>query len=146
MLRSSRVIKKRRGRKKFLFFLIIGLIFACCSMVLILYFLYGRNEKLFVSPLPLNRFPIAELLGEQDTGQVERALEKKGISFETVTISSDSAFSIRLKTGEEVLMNKTRSLDEQISSLQVILPRLTMEGKRFTRLDLRFDKPVIVFK
>lgn len=110
------------------------------------YFLYGQDKKLFVSPLPLTRLPIVELLGDKDTGQLERALAKKGVDFESIVISSDSGYIVQLKTGEEVLMSKTRSLDEQISSLQVILPRLTMEGKRFTRLDLRFDRPVIVFK
>lgn len=144
MLLSKR-INRKRGKKK-IFFILILVLFLCICFAVTVYFLYGRNKKLFVSPLPLTHLSVVELLKDNDTGQLERALAKKGIGFESITISSDSAYIVQLKTGEEVLMSKTRSLDEQISSLQVILPRLTMEGKRFTRLDLRFDKPVIVFK
>ncbi len=138
-------INRKRGKKK-IFFILIIVIFLCICLAVTVYFLYGRNKKLFVSPLPHTRLPIVELLGDKDTGQLERELAKKGVDFESIVISSDSGYIVQLKTGEEVLMSKTRSLDEQFSSLQVILPRLTMEGKRFTRLDLRFDKPVIVFK
>ncbi len=144
MLQSRRTIKKRRGRKIFFLISIIFLFFLIISSAVTVYIIFGQNKELFVSPQPRSRQ--LEMLGDSGTKQLERALVKKGIAFESVTISSESAYIIRLRTGEEILMSKTRGLKEQVSSLQVILPRLTMEDKRFTRLDLRFDKPVIVFK
>ncbi len=43
------------------------------------------------------------------------------------------------------LFNLTKDIDEQLDSLQLISSRAKIEGKQITRIDLRFDKPVIAY-
>lgn len=78
--------------------------------------------------------------------KLKSELKKKNIPFSTVSVASDSAYIVRQPQGEEILLSSKKDLDVQVSSLHLILSRLTIEGKDFKRLDLRYDKPVIVFK
>lgn len=80
-----------------------------------------------------------------DVGEVERLLKEKNVSFLFVTPSKEGGYIVTLPENAEVVMGK-ENIPEQIASLQLITTRLTMEGKRFSRLDLRFDRPVIVLK
>jgi len=43
------------------------------------------------------------------------------------------------------LFNLTKDVNEQLDSLQLISSRAKIEGKQITRIDLRFDKPVIAY-
>jgi len=43
------------------------------------------------------------------------------------------------------LFNLTKDINEQLDSLQLISSRAKIEGKQITRIDLRFDKPVIAY-
>lgn len=70
---------------------------------------------------------------------------KAGFQVDTVSGASDSGYLVQLKSGEVVVVSSTTS-QNQISSLQALLTNLTMEGKRIERLDIRFDKPVVLFK
>lgn len=88
---------------------------------------------------------VASMFSAGDAGEVERLLKEKKISFLFVTTSKDAAYVVTLPDNAEVLLAK-ENIPTQIASLQHITSRLTMEGKRFTRLDLRFDRPVIVLK
>lgn len=80
-----------------------------------------------------------------DSGEVERLLREKNISYMFVTSSKDVPYIITLPDNAEVYLAK-ENIPTQLASLQHINSRLTMEGKRFSRLDLRFDRPVIVLK
>ena len=77
---------------------------------------------------------------------IESMLKKNNIPFVNISSFSNEAFIVKLTQGEEVIFSLRKSLDLQISSLQLILSRLTIEGKRFSRLDLRFDKPVVTLR
>ena len=77
--------------------------------------------------------------------EVEDLLRAQKISYTSVETASDAAYLITLSDGVKVLLKK-ENIPVQIASLQLILRRLTMEGKRFSRLDFRYDKPVIVLK
>ncbi|MBI1982442.1 MAG: hypothetical protein HYY87_04140 [Candidatus Levybacteria bacterium] len=128
--------RKNRKTKKgliiifllFLFFLVLGFF----------YNFLGRST--FVSPLPSNDASFFE------AENIEALLKKNNISFSEIKSSTDSSILVRLATGGDVLFSSTKSLSEQVSSLQPILFRLTIEGKRFKNLDLRFDKPVIRYE
>jgi len=67
------------------------------------------------------------------------------IQLKDITQDNDQIIA-RLSTGEEVLFSIKKPTAIQLSSLQLILSRLTIEGKGFTRIDLRFDHPVIQMK
>ncbi|MBI4096935.1 MAG: hypothetical protein HY428_00775 [Candidatus Levybacteria bacterium] len=147
MFVSKRVIKKRKNRKKAI---VIGLVvltalFATCVAA---YFWLVSQRPLYISPLAFSGGSVRDVLFDTDSSEdaVKRSLARHAVAYERIQSSSDSAILVTLKSGEEVVMSKTRNLDEQISSLQLILSRLTMEGKRISQLDLRYDKPVVKFR
>lgn len=94
-----------------------------------------------------NRNSLISPLAQTSSANVklEKLLLKQNIPFSKINVASDSSFIVFLREGEQVGISQKKSLESQISSLQLILSRLTIEGKKFKFLDLRFDKPVIVF-
>lgn len=52
---------------------------------------------------------------------------------------------VRLEGDELTIFSTFKELKIQINSLQLILTRAKIEGKKISRLDLRFDKPVVVY-
>jgi cell division septal protein FtsQ len=53
---------------------------------------------------------------------------------------------VSFKEGLEVVFSSEKEASIQVGSLQLILSRTKIEGKSLKRVDLRFDKPVIVEK
>ena len=104
-----------------------------CSVFLV----FSSKHKLLLNPLSSKK--------DVYQNQVEDSLEKNGISFSAVKIASDSSYLVTLQDGSKVILNQNKNLQNQISSLQLILSRLTIEGKRFKSLDFRYDKPVVSF-
>ncbi|HET9947069.1 MAG TPA: hypothetical protein VFQ63_03330, partial [Patescibacteria group bacterium] len=47
--------------------------------------------------------------------------------------------------GKTIIISLNKDIEQQVSSLQLTIRELTMEGKEFHRLDFRYDKPVITF-
>ncbi len=83
----------------------------------------------------------------KDISLLETLLKKSAISYESIGVSSqEAALLVVLKDEENVIISRNKDLKEQISSLQLILSRFTIEGKKFSRLDFRFERPVVVFK
>lgn len=78
--------------------------------------------------------------------ELEDVLLRNNVSFSRIEYASGSSILVTLKSGEEVILSSQKPIAQQISSLQVIISRLTIEGKHFARLDLRFDKPIVVLK
>jgi hypothetical protein len=116
---------------------VIGTIIGLTSLFIGAYvFLTHFFQKTtYLSPLG------SAVLGQQDV-DIKRLLVQKNIPVKDV-ISSGGVYLIHLQNDAEVLLSSDKDLTLQISSLQFILSRLTMEGKVFSQLDLRFDKPVI---
>lgn len=78
-------------------------------------------------------------------GTLEDELYKKNIQYFKVEIATDSSYLIFLKDDGIVLVSNEKDLSDQITSLQLILGRLTIEGRKFKKLDLRFNQPIIAF-
>lgn len=78
-------------------------------------------------------------------GTLEDELYKNNIQYSKVDIATDSSYLVFLKDDGTVLMSNEKNLGDQITSLQLILGRLTIEGRKFKKLDLRFNQPIIVF-
>ena len=92
--------------------------------------------------------PLSSQIENKEKGQEENItilLEREGYTVDAISQASNSAYLVRLQTGEELILEE-KNYSKQISSLQQIFSQLTMEGKKVARLDLRFDKPVVVFK
>lgn len=137
MWKNKRI--KRRSSKKFFLFLLFFLSF---SGFLLLGLNLNFKQHRLVSPLPSTKDNYSS--SDKTKREIKNLLNKNSISFNAITASNSSYF-IRLAGGEEVILASEKPLTSQISSLQLVLSRLTIEGKRFVRLDFRFDKPIIDF-
>ena len=68
--------------------------------------------------------------------------------FEPVEVKYMGEENLQVKLREGVVVNFSlrKEREEQFDSLQVILDRHRIEGKPVKRIDLRFDKPVVVYE
>lgn len=133
--------KKQLTKKRILF---ISVVSGFVGMILIVVGLIVlRHEPVFISPLPFLKLSAEE---NNQSKVVKKMLKEKGIVAKEVVLTGGSIYMIELPDESTVYIDGNKDLSEQISSLQRIVSRLTMEGKKFLRLDLRFAKPVIVLK
>jgi len=146
MFRNKRKLKRRTKKFKGIGWLILFL-----SLVAFFavgwYYLSGIivQKPLYVSPVSSVKAFNVPSQTERNIIIVKELLREKQISYTSVT-GSDSTITITLKQEETITVSQSKSIPEQISSLQFILSRLTMEGKLMKTLDLRFDKPVVVLQ
>lgn len=136
--------KKKRSRKFYLLSVIssglIGIVLMVVGILLIM------NEPLFTSPLPMLMSWGSENVKEDVQKSIEKILKEKSIEYTVVKKESADRYSIQLQDNGLVFINPEKGVTGQLSSLQVVLQRLTMEGKKFKRLDLTYDRPVIVLQ
>ncbi|MEK7551707.1 MAG: hypothetical protein AAB532_03855 [Patescibacteria group bacterium] len=139
MLLRKRRINKYNSKKGIKIILItvlfIGLIVTFFSYLYINFYI---NTYGFISPLSVNKDSLLV--------RVEEGLEKENISFGKVSTNSDGSLSVKLKDESEIIFSSKKSVASQITSLQLMLSRLTIEGKKLKSLDFRFDNPVVSFK
>ncbi|MBI3985179.1 MAG: hypothetical protein HY344_04595 [Candidatus Levybacteria bacterium] len=139
MLLRKRRINKYSPKKGFKILLItilfIGLITTFFSYLYINFYI---NTYGFISPLSQTK--------ESLLARVEEELEKQNISFGKVTSNSDGSLTVKLRDDSEIIFSSKKNVSSQITSLQLMLSRLTIEGKKLKSLDFRFDNPVVSFK
>lgn len=137
------MFKRRQRRKNKKFTILLFWLFATAFLTLGLFafqFYKTQFDSSYVSPLSQS------LSNNLDENELRNLLNTHKISFASVSIASDSSFLVFLSKDEIAILSSKKPLSEQVSSLQRILMRLTIEGKSFQRLDLRFDKPVVQFQ
>lgn len=136
--------RKLRDRKQKLtkIYMLLGLILfgGVISYIVSLNLLLPKS---IISPLASNVTAASFYEEEGKTDLIRSELQKRKIAIQSIHQEGDS-YRIILDNDAEVVLSAKRDLTRQISSLQFILQRLTMEGRLFSRLDLRYDKPVIV--
>ena len=139
MFHKKRLLKKERkksnSKKIIVFFLSVFVIFLIIEYIF-LNFTFGRST--YLNPVAKNNTSLVLA--------VENGLEKAKIPFSGVSQNPDDSVTVKLKDGGEVILSSKKDLQTQISSLQLILSRLTIEeGKKLKKLDFRFNSPVISF-
>ena len=107
--------------------------------------LYTDFRSGYLSPLASAEF-MKSVQTDSSQDQLTKGLAKAKIETTEIKRSEQSTFTVKLKRGGEVIFSAKKDIGEQIASLQYILSHLTMEDRQFKRLDLRYDKPVIVFE
>ncbi len=133
---------KRQNRKKGKYLKYLGILFLLlgASLILTAAFIllspYVISNPL-ISPLPIN--------SKTNKTDIKSLLEKQKISISSFSVATDSSYLVSLSDGGIVIFSASKDLTEQARSLQIILSRLTIEGKKFKSLDFRFDKPVVSF-
>lgn len=128
----------------FLLFILLcsGIYYVIRSTPFSFFYLMGSGK--YLNPLQTS-LSLKDALGNTlSIPIVENKLRQAHIRVASVVSYADDGFLVKLESGEEIIVSSKKPIDMQISSLQLILSRFTIEGKRFTQMDLRFDRPVIV--
>jgi hypothetical protein len=147
MFPRKRLLKKEKhvqSKKRLRFFsAIFGMLGLSCIGIGILVLL---KEPPYTSPLPIFLPFQADAGNAQSKKELEKALKDADIVYEDLKQVRSGIYSFTIEDNGEVTLTLKKSLSTQLSSLQVILVRLTMEGKKFKRLDMRYDRPIIVLQ
>lgn len=144
-MRKLRQKKKRKSLAVMVRLFFLTAIITFFSTILIVRQGFFNNSRL-ISPVS-DSFPKKEKnVDNNSIKRLESALTKNNIKFSSVSVASDSSYLINLEDKGNIIFDFNKSLDLQISSLQLMLSRFTIEGKRIERVDFRFDKPIVVFK
>ena len=130
--------KARKNKKaiKRLWIIILLVLFLTILIILFSKFFWIR-KPLFISPVTTN--------SRKQTEGLERLFSNVKIEFLSISLNSDTSYSIELQDRSKIILSSKKDIQRQISSLQPILKLLTIEGRRFEVLDFRFDKPVIKY-
>lgn len=128
--------EKKEAYKKKLFFssIIVGLLIL--NFVLI-YIAFLDKPGPILNPLSKNQISSTQI--------IEKKIKESGIMYESFTTGEDLTYILTLSSKSEVIIDSNKDIDEQISSLQLILKQLKIEGKALKRLDFRYQKPIITF-
>ena len=136
--RTKEVKRIQKRKAKILYQKIALTVVLSCFGIGIAYLFSTRYT--LVSPMP----PHSSSTGSNVIKKVEIELKKQQINATDIDENGDE-ITITLDKNQKVIMASTQNFQSELASLQLIIRQLTMEGKRFERVDLRFDKPVIVY-
>lgn len=114
-------------------------VFIGLSMIALSLFFTAYLEK---KPKPLS--PLSKNQKSVNS-TLEESLKKKNISFQSIDTANDLSIIVKLDKNKEVIIDPDKDIGEQLSSLQLIITQLKIEGKSFKRLDFRYQKPIITF-
>ena len=100
-----------------------------------------HKPHVVLTPLPKTH---AFLQGSSEMSRIEALCTQYALHCSNIVMNATSA-TISIDSNEEVIVSLQKDLGMQIASLQLTIAHLTIEGKRFSRLDFRFDKPVLTY-
>lgn len=142
---QKRIGEKRKLRKLFSVFFRSFIVFVFFLVILLaLYFKLSSNKGGFISPIPKYFFGTkTDVVSTDEQAKIKSLLEKENFNIDTIQTATDSSILVTTKEGQEFIFSPVKDLSEQVASLQAVITRLTIEGKRIKRVDLRFDNPVI---
>lgn len=105
-------------------------------LIICLAFFFGQKQLRLKS---VKSFPEPPVL--------EKLISLELYSWEpTIKPISSQEIEIDLKNGPQVIVSSQKDIRAQLDSLQLILLRAKIEGKKIKRVDLRFNKPVVVYE
>lgn len=138
MFRRKRQLKKEKSKYQFQLFL-AALLFLLFFVLVIEYFYLNLSfgSASYINPMAKDNWSILALLESQ--------FDKSSIGYTVIAANSDGSFTVKIPQGGTVIISAKKDIKKQISSLQLILSRLTIEGKKLKVLDFRFDNPVVSF-
>lgn len=145
-IKNKRLTVRRRRR----FFLHFRWIWISLLLFASILFVFLATSILFrkisvLSPVTwLYQHDTGIIDGSQKALVVRDLLQRNHIVFRSV-YSVNGAIVIIPEKGQIVLFSPNKDFSVQIASLQLVTSHFTIEGKHFTRLDFRYDKPVITF-
>ena len=136
--------KRKRFVKKIVFLSLVLIIVIIIAGGISFYYFEAKMQKLYPS---ITKVTHPSQSNQQDKTYInlQNSLNKDQIAYTSIQ-NGNGSYVITLQNGGNVTFSSQKDIMIQIASLQYILSHLTMEGRQFSTLDLRFDQPVIVLK
>lgn len=102
------------------------------------------------SNLPLLYYPESELVVGQHLdpkvfSTIAIVIEKMNSLASPVSQVRFDGKSLLLQTQQKVVLSFSDEINRQLASLQLILSKAKIDGKAMDKIDLRFDKPVVIY-
>ncbi len=139
-------MKKRSTRKKLKKILLLCISFFAAFLIVGLFLLFFRDFSFSIPKFSGHKGEILNPNATYSISDVRNALADAKVEYTTVAISSASgALRADLPEGTQVYFSYKNDLKWQISSLQRILIRLTIENKVPSVIDLRYNRPIVKF-
>jgi len=139
-------MKKRSTRKKLKKILFLCISFFAALLIVGLLFLFFRDFSFSIPKFSSHKGEILNPNATYSISDLRNALADADVAYTSVAISSASgALRADLPEGTQVYFSYKNDLKWQISSLQRILIRLTIENKVPSVIDLRYNRPIVKF-
>jgi hypothetical protein len=122
----------KSSRKKIIFLILFLLVWVIILLLAVVN--YRRPDTEMKIPLPL--------AGQEE--KIKDLFDQTGLKV-TNLVFHDDYWEINLAGNLTVLLKEEADLSDQVASLQFILNRSKIEGKIPSKIDLRFDKPVLKY-
>lgn len=119
----------------------LGLVFCGFLMILVL---LGMVISFDFGPTFWLRPTVKGGLWQREEKQIKEFAFKEGLKLVLVE-RSERALMTKFSSGLTCVFSLEKNLESQLASLQFILWRSKIEGEYPTKVDLRFDKPVISY-
>src|SRR5260221_2773392 len=143
---SKKVLSNGRKRKSF-YKQVLGLIFLFCLTLFILFCLryVTQSKAKYISPVPGLLGGLSRKGSSQSIQEIQSLCQKYALSCTKIEQGLDDNATITVDTGTVAVISFSKDIDKQIASLQLTISRLTIEGKKLSKIDFRFDRPVVSF-
>lgn len=132
--RQKKITNKRRQR--LLKYILILTVFL--GLIFLIKYLSAVKIPIY---LDLKKSLILSPLGKDDIKQLQNILTQYNLEAVSIRRLPDS-YEIALNSGPVVIFSSS-DFEAQAASLQLILNRFKIEGRRIKFIDLRFSKPVV---
>lgn len=127
--------KKKASKKRLgLLLIVLGLLLITLSLIGIKFL---THDPIFLSPLSQNQ--------ESSISRIIQELKESKIDYQKIITNDDLSYTVDLGDDRQVVLDSNKNISHQLSSLQLIIAQLKIDGKTFRRLDFRYQKPVITF-
>lgn len=130
--------KGKKGKLLKIWYAATGTLFLLATIAVLLFVLAILNSSgTLTSPVsPKVQVQIDVLKAE---------LKKTKVGYTTVEKNADGSYAVKLKDGGQAIVSSKKDIGQQTRTLQLILTRLTIEGKSAKVIDMRFINPLVQF-
>lgn len=104
-----------------------------------------KNIALPTITLPLKQEIVAPVPSSDPMQELSNKLLERKVSIDFPLVATSAGILAHLVDGGQVFFATNKDFTLQIDSLQLILSRLTIEGKKVKKIDFRFEKPIVVY-
>ncbi len=138
---QSRIVKRKA--KKGMFLVLIGTLVV---VGVVLVFFAIRTILPFVNSTGNSSKMIDPVVKSAETSDIKKILASKNIDATSVVEATNSAYiTVQIKDGPKVYFSRSKDTEWQVTSLQLMLTRLTIDNKKPTTIDMRYARPIVKF-